>query len=122
MINKKSKKTATRKRHFRIRKKISGTSGVPRLSLYKSNRHIYAQLIDDSEARTLVSSSTVQPALKKEVKETWTKEAAKKTGEHLASEALSKGIKKVVFDRGGNKYHGKVLAFAEGARSKGLEF
>ena len=122
MINKQSKKVATRKRHFRIRKKISGTSEMPRLSLYKSNRHMYAQLIDDSKACTLVSSSTVQPALKKEVKGTWTKEAAKKIGEYIAGEAISKGIKKIVFDRGGNKYHGKILAFAEGARSKGLEF
>ncbi len=122
MIIRKSRKEATKKRHFRIRKKISGTKEMPRLSFYRSNKHMYAQLIDDVEACTLAFSSTVHPTLKKELKATWTKDAAKKIGEIIATAALSKGIKKVVFDRGGNKYHGKVLAFAEGARAKGLEF
>ena len=122
MIIKSSKKSKTRKRHFRIRKKVSGSKEMPRLSVYKSNKHIYAQLIDDIEAKTLSSCATVQPVVKKEVKNTWSKEAAKRIGELIAKDALSKGIKKVVFDRGGNKFHGKVLAFADGARAGGLEF
>ena len=122
MITKNSNKERTRKRHFRIRKKISGTNEVPRLSFYKSNRHIYAQLIDDIKACTLLFCSTNQPSLKKELKATWTKEAAKMIGQAIAKDALSKGISKVVFDRGGNKYHGKVMAFAEGARTGGLKF
>ncbi|MBI3590472.1 MAG: 50S ribosomal protein L18 [Candidatus Melainabacteria bacterium] len=122
MIIKTSKKERARKRHNRIRKKISGTKEMPRLSLYKSNKHIYAQLIDDVQSSTLAYCSTLQPLLKKELKATWSKEAAKKIGELIAKDALSKGIKKVVFDRGGNRYHGKVLAFAEGARASGLEF
>ena len=122
MITKTSKKERAQKRHNRIRKKISGTQEMPRLSLYKSNKHIYAQLIDDVQACTLAFCSTVQPSLRKELKATWSKEAAKKIGELIAKDALSKGIKKVVFDRGGNRYHGKVVAFAEGARASGLEF
>ena len=122
MITKTSKKERTRKRHFRIRTKVSGTKEKPRLVIYKSNKHLYAQLIDDIEAQTMLSSSTLQPDLKKELKKTWTKESAKKIGEMIAKNALTKGIKKVVFDRGGNRYHGKIIAFAEGARAGGLEF
>lgn len=122
MINKVLKRERTRKRHLRIRKKIQGTKELPRLSFYKSNKHIYAQLIDDIQARTLLFCSTIQPALRKELKSPWTRGAAKKIGEEIAKNALSKGIKKVVFDRGGNRYHGKVLAFADGARGGGLEF
>ena len=122
MITKTTKKERTRKRHYRIRNKVVGTQGKPRLSIYKSNKHIYAQIIDDVKSHTLLSCSTLLPSLKKELKNTWTKEAAKKIGELIAKEALQKGIKKVVFDRGGNRYHGKVLAFSEGARSSGLEF
>ena len=105
-----------------MRNKVVGTKERPRLSVYKSNKHIYAQLIDDTDSKTLVFCSTLQPALKKEIKTTWTKDAAKKIGEIVAQDALKKGYKKVVFDRGGNKYHGKILAFADGARSAGLEF
>ena len=122
MITKTSKKERTRKRHFRIRTKVVGTKEKPRLVIYKSNKHLYAQLIDDTEACTLLASSTLQSTLKKELKKTWTKESAKKIGEMIAKNALDKGIKKVVFDRGGNRYHGKVIAFAEGARAGGLEF
>lgn len=122
MITKVSKKDRTQKRHRRIRKKILGTKDIPRLSLYKSNKHIYAQLINDIDSITLLASSTVQPTLKTELKNTWTKDAATKVGEVIAKSALAKGIKKVVFDRGGNRYHGKVLAFADGARKAGLEF
>ena len=122
MITKTSKKEKPRKRHYRIRNKVSGTKERPRLSIYKSNKYIYAQLIDDIESRTLAFCSTLQPQIKKELKSTCTKEAAKKLGEIIAKDAIVKGIKKVVFDRGGNQYHGKVLAFAESARAGGLEF
>ena len=122
MINQAVKKERTRKRHQRIRNKILGTKERPRLCIYKSNKHIYAQLIDDVEAKTLLSCSTLQPSLKTKVKSTWTKEAAKVIGELIAKGALDKGIKNVVFDRGGNRYHGKVMAFADGARTIGLKF
>lgn len=122
MINQTLKKERTRKRHQRIRNKIMGTKERPRLCIYKSNKHIYAQLIDDVEAKTLLFCSTVQPSLRSKIKSTWTKEAAKIVGEMIAKSATDKGIKDVVFDRGGNRYHGKVIAFAEGARGAGLKF
>ena len=122
MIIKTSKKEKRNKRHRRIRLKIFGTSEKPRLSIYKSNKHLYAQLIDDTKSITVLSVSTLQGDLKSELKKTWTKEAAKKVGELIAKNALDKGIKKVVFDRGGNKYHGKILAMADKAREVGLEF
>ena len=122
MITKTSKKERTQKRHFRLRTKIVGTKERPRLAIYKSNKHIYAQLIDDVKAHTLLSCSTLTSELKKDLKKTWTKETAKKVGEMVAKNALSKGIKEVVFDCGGNRFHGKILAFAEGARANGLKF
>ena len=122
MIKQTLRKNKTRKRHKRIRNKISGTKERPRLCVYKSNKHIYAQLIDDVEAKTLLSCSTVQPSLKTKIKTTWTKEAAKAIGEMIGKGAVDTGIKSVVFDRGGNRYHGKVMAFADGARSSGLKF
>ena len=122
MIKQTLKKERTRKRHQRIRNKIWGTKECPRLCVYKSNKHIYAQLIDDIEAKTLLSCSTIQPSLKTKIKSTWTKEAAKMIGETVAKTAMDKGIKNVVFDRGGNRYHGKIMAFADGARSAGLKF
>ena len=122
MIKQTLKKERTRKRHRRIRNKILGTKERPRLCIYKSNKHIYAQLVDDVAAKTLLSCSTVQPSLKTKIKSTWTKEAAKTIGEIIAKSAADKGIKSVVFDRGGNKYHGKVMAFASGAREAGLKF
>ena len=122
MIIKKSKKESTRKRHRRVRIKLSGTKDRPRLCIYKSNKHLYAQLVDDISAHTLLSCSTLEPGLKKDLKATWSIDAAKKIGETVATKAKDKGIKKVLFDRGGNKYHGKILAFAEAARSGGLEF
>ncbi len=122
MIKQTLKKTRTRKRHQRIRNKISGTKERPRLSIYKSNKHIYAQLIDDVEAKTLFACSTLQEALKTKIKATWTKEAAKVIGEVIGKSAIDNGIKSVVFDRGGNRYHGKVMAFADGARKAGLKF
>ena len=122
MITKTPKKERTRKRHFRLRKKIAGTKEKPRLSIFKSNKHLYAQIIDDVSAITLSFCSTTQPSLRNDLKTTWTKEAAKKVGQLIAKDALAKGIKNVIFDRGGNKYHGKVLALAEAAREVGLVF
>lgn len=122
MIKQDSKRERNKRRHARVRKKISGTGTVPRLAVCKSNKHIYAQLIDDVSAKTLAFYSTNQSSVKSNLKATWTKEAAKKIGELVAKSALQKGIKKVVFDRGGNKYHGKILEFAEAARACGLEF
>lgn len=122
MIIKTSKKEKMKKRHTRIRKKLTGSHNVPRLAFYRSNKHIYAQIIDDVNSKTLVSGSTLQLRSKNGVKVTWNKEACKKVGELIAKEAISKGIKKVVFDRGGYRYHGKVVEFAQGARSCGLEF
>ena len=122
MIKQTLKKERTRKRHGRIRNKLSGTKECPRLCIYKSNKHIYAQLIDDVNAKTLLACSTIQQSLKTQIKSTWTKEAAKTIGEMIANSAMDKGIKSVVFDRGGNKYHGKVMAFADAARSGGLKF
>ena len=122
MITKTSKKERTNKRHLRLRNRITGTGQRPRLSVCKSNKHIYAQLIDDEKGVTILACSTLNPSLKKEIADTWTKEAAKKIGELVAKSAIEKGIKDIVFDRGGNRYHGKILSFAEGARNGGLKF
>ena len=121
MINKTSKNVGRKKRHIRIRKYVVGVADKPRLSFYRSNRHIYAQIIDDTNACTLLTCSTLQPLLKNEFTKSWTMESAKKLGEILAKKALEKGIKKVVFDRGGFRFHGKVAAFANAARETGLE-
>ncbi len=118
MIIKSDKKAKTKKRHIRIRKKIFGTQEKPRLSIYKSNKHIYAQVIDDTKSHTLASYCT----LSEDEENTSNIEAAKKVGKELAKVAISKGIKTVVFDRGGNLYHGKISALADGAREGGLEF
>ena len=122
MIIRTSKKERTKRRHYRIRGKVYGTHERPRLSIFRSNKHIYAQIIDDEKTQTLLSFSTLNPELKTKIKSTWTKESAKKVGEVIAKMAKDKGIKKVVFDRGGNKYHGRISAFAESARACGLEF
>ena len=117
MINKPSRAAARVKRHYRIRNKVSGTAQQPRLAVFRSNKHIYAQIIDDTVGRTLVAAST----LEFEAEGTKT-EAAKQVGDLVAKKALEKGIKQVVFDRGGNIYHGRIQALAEGAREAGLDF
>ena len=117
-----SKKERTKRRHFRIRTRVLGTKDRPRLAVFRSNKHIYAQIIDDVQGKTIISSSTVQGSVKSGIKSTWTREAAKKVGELLAKNAMEKCIKKIVFDRGGNKFHGKILALAEGAKKAGLDF
>ena len=122
MIKKTTKKERRRKRHYRLRNTLQGTSECPRLSVYKSNRHIYAQIINDFDGKTLIAASTLQVPIKSKLKSTCSTEAAKIVGETIGKSATEKGIKKVVFDRGGNQYHGKILALADGARGAGLKF
>jgi len=122
MINKNDRKYARRKRHLRVRKKVSGTPLKPRMAVFRSEKHIYAQIIDDSTHHTLCTSSTLNGELKSVLEKTWDKSAAKKVGEDIAKKAKEAGIEEVVFDRGGFKYHGRVKALADGARSAGLKF
>lgn len=109
-------------RHARVRKKISGTSDMPRLSVYRSNKHIQAQIIDDTKGITLVSASTLDPQLKGQLEEVDKKGAAKLVGKLVAERAKQAGIDTVVFDRGGYVYTGRVASVAEGAREAGLDF
>ncbi|MBE0448301.1 MAG: 50S ribosomal protein L18 [Actinobacteria bacterium] len=110
------------RRHRRVRKKVFGTPEKPRLSVFRSTNHIYAQLIDDTRGVTLVSVSTLDPELRSEIKTGGNTEAARKVGELVAKRALEKGIDHVVFDRGGFLYHGRVKALADTARGAGLIF
>jgi large subunit ribosomal protein L18 len=110
------------RRHRRVRKKVHGTVEQPRLNVYRSLCNIYAQVIEDGKAVTLVSASTIDPEIKGKVKSGGNAEAAKAVGELVAKRALEKGIKKVVFDRGGYQYHGRVQSLADAARKAGLEF
>lgn len=109
-------------RKERVRNKVTGTSERPRLSVYRSLSHIYAQLIDDSQGKTLVYASSLEPEIKKQSKSTGNVKAAQLVGKSIAQKALEKKIKRVVFDRGGRIYHGRVKAVADGARESGLEF
>ena len=109
-------------RHARVRKKISGTSEMPRLSVYRSNKHIQAQVIDDVQGITLCAASTLDPEVKAQITESTKKEAAKIVGKVLGERAKAKGIDTVVFDRGGYVYTGRVAEVAAGAREAGLEF
>lgn len=122
MITKQDKNANRLARHARVRKKISGTSDRPRLDVYRSNSHIYAQVIDDTTGNTLAAASTLEPDVAKEIADMTKTEAAKTVGKLVAERAAAKGIKTVVFDRGGYLYTGRVLALAEGAREAGLEF
>jgi len=122
MINKSDKNKARIKRHLRVRKKITGTSARPRLNIYRSDKHMYAQIIDDSMGVTIASASTLDKDLTKDLANGATVEAAAKVGALIASRAKEKGIDKVVFDRGGYLYHGRVQALADAARESGLEF
>jgi len=110
------------KKHLRVRKKISGTAERPRLCVFRSTNHIYAQIIDDTKGHTLVAASSVEPAFKAKFGNGGNVETAKEVGKMIAEKALAKGIKTVVFDRGGYLYHGRVAALAEGAREGGLDF
>ena len=120
MAKKMSKNAARIRRHKRLRKKISGTTEIPRLSVFRSEKNIYAQIIDDSVGNTLVSASSLDNEL--ELKAGSNKEAARQVGELVAKRALEKGIDNVVFDRGGFIYHGRIQELAEGAREVGLKF
>jgi large subunit ribosomal protein L18 len=115
-----TKPAARKRRHFRVRKKVRGSAARPRLAVFRSNKHIYAQVIDDVEGRTLASASTVEAGGASG--STGSVEAAKAVGERLGARVKEAGIDSVVFDRGGFKYHGRVAAVADGARSAGLEF
>lgn len=117
MINKVDRNKNRKRRHIRVRRKIVGTAECPRLNVFRSTKNIYAQLIDDVSGHTLVSASTL------ESKENGANiEAARRVGETIAKRALEKGLKRVVFDRGGYLYHGRIKALAEGAREGGLDF
>ncbi len=119
MVNKVGSNKARLKRHLRVRAKISGTAERPRLNVFRSSKHIYAQVIDDVKGVTLVSASTLEKSFEGAGSN---KEAAHKVGLLIAEKAKQKGINKVVFDRGGYLYHGRVKELAEGAREGGLEF
>lgn len=119
MLNKIDSNKARLKRHLRVRAKINGTSERPRLNVYRSAKHIYAQLIDDVKGITIVSASTLEKSFEGSG---GNKEAARKVGLSIAQKAKKAGITKVVFDRGGYLYHGRVKELAEGAREGGLEF
>lgn len=122
MIKKKSRKEVRVKKHMKVRNRLSGTADKPRLAVFRSNNHMYAQIIDDTAQTTLVSASTLQKDVKADLDKTNNVEAASKLGGVIAKKALDKGIKTVVFDRGGFIYQGKVKALAEAAREAGLEF
>ncbi|MBE5849981.1 MAG: 50S ribosomal protein L18 [Lachnospiraceae bacterium] len=122
MVSKKSRAEVRIKKHNRMRNRFSGTAERPRLSVFRSNNHMYAQIIDDTVGNTLVSASTLEKDVKAEIEKTNNVEAAAYLGTVIAKRALEKGIKTVVFDRGGFIYQGKVAALADAAREAGLEF
>ncbi|MEC0311291.1 50S ribosomal protein L18 [Paenibacillus lautus] len=122
MITKQDKNKARLKRHLRVRKKIEGTAERPRLNVFRSSKHIYAQLIDDVAGVTLASASTLDKELANDIKNGGSVESARKVGELVAKRAADKGYKVIVFDRGGYLYHGRIQALAEAAREAGLEF
>ena len=122
MVSKKSRSEVRIKKHKRIRNRFSGTAECPRLAVFRSNNHMYAQIIDDTVGDTLVAASTVQKEVKAELEKTNNVDAAAYLGKVIAERALDKGIKQVVFDRGGFIYQGKIKALADAAREAGLEF
>lgn len=122
MVKKISRAKVRQKKHRRIRHRLSGTTQTPRLAVFRSDSHMYAQIIDDTVGHTLVSASTLQAEVRAELEHTNDIKAAEKVGEVIGKRAIEKGIKKVVFDRGGFLYHGKVKALADAAREAGLEF
>lgn len=119
MVNKPDSNKARQKRHFRIRNKISGTAACPRLNVFRSGKHIYAQLIDDKAGVTLVAASSLDKSFEGTGSN---KDAAKKVGLAIAEKAIAQGLKDVVFDRSGYLYHGRIKELAEGAREGGLNF
>ena len=122
MVSKKSRQIVRENKHRRMRNRFSGTPERPRLAVFRSNNHMYAQIIDDTVGNTLVSASTLQKDVKAELEKTNNVEAAAYLGTVIAKKAIEKGIEEVVFDRGGFIYHGKVKALADAAREAGLKF
>ncbi len=122
MTQKNIREEARQKRKTRIRKRIFGTEQRPRLSVFRSAKHIYAQIVVDSTGSTILAASSLSPEIKGEIGDLKKSEAAKKVGELLGRKAAEKNIRKVVFDRNGFLYHGRIKALAEGARESGLEF
>lgn len=122
MGKKRTRAIARKRRHIRVRRNVIGTAGKPRLNVFRSLDEIYVQVIDDDKGHTLVSASTLENELKKKLKGKTKKEQAKLVGQTVADRAKKKGIKDVVFDRGGFKYIGRVAALADGARENGLKF
>ena len=122
MVRKKSRTVVREQKHRRLRNRFSGTAERPRLAVFRSNNHMYAQIIDDTVGKTLVSASTLDKEVKAELEKTNNVEAAAKLGTVIAKKALDKGISTVVFDRGGFIYQGKIAALADAAREAGLEF
>ncbi|EPY06962.1 50S ribosomal protein L18 [Paenibacillus sp. E194] len=122
MITKGDKNKARLKRHLRVRKKIEGTTERPRLNVFRSSKHIYAQLIDDVKGVTVASASTMDKELREDIKNGGNVESARKVGELIAKRAKEQGYEVIVFDRGGYLYHGRIQALADAAREAGLEF
>ncbi len=122
MVSKESRIEIRKEKHRRIRKNIVGTAARPRLAVFRSNNHMYAQIIDDTEGKTLVSASTLQKDVKAQLEKTNDVAAASYLGTVIGKKALEAGITEVVFDRGGFIYHGKVKALADAAREAGLVF
>ena len=122
MVSKKSRSEVRVNKHRKLRNRLSGTAECPRLAVFRSNNHMYAQIIDDTVGKTLVSASTNEPEAKKALEKTNNVEAAAYVGKVIAEKKNEKGIKEVVFDRGGFIYQGKVQALADAAREAGLEF
>ena len=122
MVSKKSRSEVRVKKHNRLRNHLSGTTECPRLAVFRSNNHMYAQIIDDSVGNTIVAASTVEKSIKEALEQTDNVDAAAYVGKVVAERALEKGIKTVVYDRGGFIYAGKIKALAEAAREAGLEF
>lgn len=119
---KSARKELVQRRHQRIRRKINGTAERPRLAVFRSNQHIYAQLIDDVAQHTIAAASTLEAEVKEKLDSTANSEASATVGKLIAQRALAKGIEEVVFDRGGNLYHGRVKSLADAAREAGLNF
>ena len=122
MVNKESRSEVRIKKHMRVRNHLAGTADRPRLAVFRSNNHMYAQIIDDSVGNTIVAASAVEKSIKEALEQTDNVDAAAYVGKVVAERALEKGIKTVVFDRGGFIYQGKVQALADAAREAGLEF
>jgi large subunit ribosomal protein L18 len=117
-----TRKESIQRRHRRVRKKVNGSLERPRLAVFRSHQHIYAQVIDDTQQHTLAAASSLEPEMREKLASGSTKDAATQVGKMLAERAIAKGIQKVVFDRGGNIYHGRIQALADAAREAGLEF